>query len=68
MVLVLHDLTSWRMIRILQILPGNRQDMGPNLDVPFGLEESSVTDVIAAPDLAAIKQRQQATWASQNGR
>jgi hypothetical protein len=35
-----------------------------HLDLPFGLEETKVTDVIAAPDLAAIKQRQQATWAS----
>jgi SAM-dependent methyltransferase len=34
------------------------------MDVPLGLEQTTVTDVIAAPDLAAIKQRQQATWAS----
>ena len=32
--------------------------------VPSGLEETTVTDVTATPDLAAIKQRQQATWAS----
>jgi hypothetical protein len=50
------------------VLPGSRPDTGPHLIAPFGLEASSVTDVIAAPDLAAIKQRQQATWASQNGR
>jgi len=50
------------------VLPGSRQDTGPHLIGPFGLEASSVTDVITVPDLAAIKQRQQATWASQNGR
>ena len=31
---------------------------------PIRTEETTVTDVIATPDLAAIKQRQQATWAS----
>lgn len=32
--------------------------------MPFEPEETIVTDVTATPDLAAIKQRQQATWAS----
>jgi ubiquinone/menaquinone biosynthesis C-methylase UbiE len=34
------------------------------MDVPYALEETTVTDVITAPDLAAIKQRQQTTWSS----
>lgn len=34
------------------------------MDVLNRVEETTVTDVIATPDLAAIKQRQQATWSS----